>query len=133
MGFLRMIVHLGLILTVVTLAMTAPVTVQQQEVEPVLDGGFTPEKTANAANQALADLVKSQVEKKLGLKTRSRISQYKVLSVKSQIVSGTNYWMKIQIGPNEYIHVRVFEPFKQFRREPKVATVKENMKHSDLL
>ncbi|GAV00376.1 hypothetical protein RvY_11234-2 [Ramazzottius varieornatus] len=52
-----MIVHLGLILTVVTLAMTAPVTVQQQEVEPVLDGGFTPEKTANAANQALADLV----------------------------------------------------------------------------
>eukprot|EP00700_Malawimonas_jakobiformis_P001754 EC722292.1.p1 GENE.EC722292.1~~EC722292.1.p1 ORF type:complete len:107 (+),score=27.64 EC722292.1:31-321(+) len=66
-------------------------------------GAVGASKPGDAHAQGIADQVRSDVEKKAG----KSLSQYKVVEYATQIVAGTNYFLKIDAG-DEHVHARVF-------------------------
>lgn len=49
--------------------------------------------------------MKSQLEEK----TNKKYPIFKAVEFKSQVVAGTNYFIKVQVGDDDFIHIRVFE------------------------
>ncbi|KAF6384573.1 cystatin B [Rhinolophus ferrumequinum] len=49
--------------------------------------------------------VKSQLEEK----ANKKYSVFKAVEYKSQLVAGTNYFIKVQVEDNNFVHIRVFE------------------------
>jgi cystatin-A/B len=46
---------------------------------------------------------------------------YEPLSVKSQVVAGMNYMVKIQVAPDEYIHVKIYKPLPHTHNPPSIS------------
>ena len=68
-------------------------------------GGFTNALDANDEVKALAKEVKAQTEQKLG----KTYSEFEAVKYKTQVVSGTNYLIKVKVGPEEYVHIKVWK------------------------
>lgn len=68
-------------------------------------GGTTNAKEATQETQDILDQTRSQIEEKLG----SSVSTLEAKQFATQVVAGTNYFIKAHIGDNKYIHVRVFK------------------------
>ncbi|EGC36099.1 hypothetical protein DICPUDRAFT_151460 [Dictyostelium purpureum] len=66
-------------------------------------GKWSDESKADSRIQGIADDVKVAVEGKL----QKKMTTYKVISYRQQIVLGMNYLIKIQTF-NGYIHIKVF-------------------------
>ncbi|XP_006105472.1 cystatin-B-like [Myotis lucifugus] len=62
---------------------------------------------ATAEIQAIADKVKSQLEEK----ENKKYPIFKATEYRSQLVQGTNYFIKVQVGDDDFVHLRVFESF----------------------
>ncbi|XP_055270821.1 cystatin-B [Moschus berezovskii] len=60
---------------------------------------------ATAETQAIADKVKSQLEEK----ENKKFPVFKALEFKSQLVAGKNYFIKVQVDEDDFVHIRVFE------------------------
>ncbi|XP_053474676.1 cystatin-B [Ictalurus furcatus] len=69
-----------------------------------LCGGTGHVKHANAEVQKICDEVKPEVEKKAG----KNFDVFKATAFSSQSVAGTNYFIKVQVGESDYMHIRVF-------------------------
>lgn len=72
--------------------------------EPMILGGYSGHSDL-AKGQEVADAIRAHVEERLG----HPASVYTVLDCKQQVVAGTNYKLKIQVGEAECAHVRVFQ------------------------
>ncbi|XP_077340628.1 leukocyte cysteine proteinase inhibitor 1-like [Lithobates pipiens] len=72
---------------------------------PVVGGAGKPRKPT-AEDQAILDKVKEQYEKQSGTNPR----KFKAILVRTQVVTGTNYFFKVGTGEDTYIHVRVYAP-----------------------
>ncbi|XP_020829541.1 cystatin-B [Phascolarctos cinereus] len=68
-------------------------------------GGVSATKPATAETQRIADQVKAQLEEK----ENRKFPVFKTMEFKSQVVAGTNYFIKVHVGEEEFIHIRVFE------------------------
>ncbi|XP_070263209.1 cystatin-B-like [Myotis yumanensis] len=62
---------------------------------------------ATAEIQAIADKVKSQLEEK----ENKKYPTFKATEYRSQLVQGTNYFIKVQVADDDFVHLRVFESF----------------------
>ncbi|BFZ10149.1 hypothetical protein BsWGS_13188 [Bradybaena similaris] len=71
----------------------------------MLCGGTSETHEATEEIQALIDQVRSDLEAKVG----KVFPHYKAISYKSQVVAGTNYFVKIQTDGSDFIHVRIFK------------------------
>merc|ERR1712035_120500 len=72
---------------------------------PMMCGGMGPPSDADEKVQQLCDTVKSHAEEKTG-------KTFEVFAAKSytkQMVSGVNYFIKVHVGGDEHIHLRVYE------------------------
>ncbi|KAK7108298.1 cystatin-B-like [Littorina saxatilis] len=69
-------------------------------------GGTTDAKDATAEIQAICEQIREDLEGKAGKK----FSSYKAKQYKSQVVAGTNFFVKIEVDPDEHIHARIFRP-----------------------
>ena len=69
-------------------------------------GGFGEAKAADKNVKALANEMKLKVEKALGL----TFSDFDAIKYKTQVVAGTNYKIKVQVGNRKYVHIKVFVP-----------------------
>ncbi|KAL7837900.1 hypothetical protein AOLI_G00263040 [Acnodon oligacanthus] len=68
-------------------------------------GGIESEMSATPEVQQICDKVKLQVEQ-----TTSRtFAVFVAKSFATQVVSGTNYFIKVQVGGEEYAHLKVFQ------------------------
>ncbi|XP_061485654.1 cystatin-A-like isoform X2 [Rhineura floridana] len=67
-------------------------------------GGLSPTKPATPEVQAISSQVKQQLEDRVG----EIYTIFWAIAYRSQVVAGTNYFIKIQIGPDRYAHLRVF-------------------------
>ncbi len=67
-------------------------------------GGYGDVTVADEQIQQVADSVKASVESRMN----TTLNTYKAISYKSQIVAGTNYKIKVQVGDDKYIHIKVF-------------------------
>jgi cystatin-A/B len=50
-------------------------------------------------------------------------STFEPVSVKSQVVAGMNYWVKIKVDGDEYIHVKIYKPLPYTNSPPTVQEV----------
>ena len=49
--------------------------------------------------------LKAQTEQKLG----ATFSEFEAVKYKTQVVAGTNYLIKVKVGPEQYVHIKVWE------------------------
>ena len=68
-------------------------------------GGFTGARDADDEVKAMAKELKAQTEEKLG----ATYSEFEAVSFKTQVVAGTNYLIKVKVGPEEYVHIKVWK------------------------
>ncbi|XP_065065315.1 cystatin-A-like [Rhopilema esculentum] len=68
-------------------------------------GGFGPVTAADEKTQKLINAVKPQVEEKLG----KDFQVYKAVTYREQVVAGSNYLVKVNVGNGDYIHLLIFE------------------------
>ncbi|XP_072420638.1 cystatin-B-like [Chiloscyllium punctatum] len=70
-------------------------------------GGASDVAAVTSEIQDIVESLKSAVEQKLN---RS-LNVYRAISYRSQVVAGTNYFIKVAVGdPDECIHMRVYQP-----------------------
>lgn len=67
-------------------------------------GGVGHHHAATPEDQEIANKVKGAVEAKLA----SQYAEYVVTQVATQVVAGTNFFMKVNVGGGHFIHIRVF-------------------------
>ncbi|KAI5182105.1 cystatin-B [Manis pentadactyla] len=60
---------------------------------------------ATAEIQAIADQVRSQLEER----ENKKYTVFKAVEFKSQVVAGTNYFIKVQVDDDDFMHIRVYE------------------------
>ena len=69
-------------------------------------GGFGNARDADDNVKALALEMKPKVEKALG----TTFGTFEAVKYVSQLVAGTNYKIKVKVGDEQYVHIKVFVP-----------------------
>ncbi|KAM5181663.1 cystatin-B [Mantella aurantiaca] len=81
-------------------------------------GGTSAAKPADGPVQELCDRVKAEVEEKHGRK----FDTFTAVSYKTQMVNGTNYFVKVDVGGDEYYHVRIHKAFPHEQEKVTLST-----------
>ncbi|XP_060755896.1 cystatin-B-like [Neoarius graeffei] len=68
-------------------------------------GGLSEVKEATAEVQKICDEMKPYSEQKTG----RTFDVFTAKSYKTQLVAGTNYFIKVHVGGDEYVHLRVYK------------------------
>ncbi|XP_046855598.1 cystatin-B-like [Xenia sp. Carnegie-2017] len=92
-----------------------------------IPGGLGPLQKFNPLIQNLINQVRLDAESEAGHK----FDNYLAMSYKSQIVGGTNYFVKVQIGLEKYVHLKVFVPFPFAKLPPTLLRIQLNKKKDD--
>ena len=71
-----------------------------------------------------------QLSEHIKLKTGKSYPHLKALSFKSQIVGGTNYFVKVDAG-DEHLHLRIFMPLPCYGDKPELHNLQESMSKND--
>ncbi|XP_004578329.1 cystatin-A [Ochotona princeps] len=71
----------------------------------MIPGGLTDAKPATPEIQEMVNKFKSQLEEE----TNERYEQFEAVEYKTQVVAGTNYYIKVRVGEDRYIHMKIFK------------------------
>ncbi|XP_068160441.1 cystatin-B-like [Antennarius striatus] len=69
-------------------------------------GGLSDLKVADSKTLVLCNAVKLQAQQMSGM----NFEMFSPINYKDQVVSGTNYFIKVKVGEGEYVHLSIFEP-----------------------
>ena len=69
-------------------------------------GGFGDAKDADDNVKALAKEMKGKAEAALG----ETYGEFEAVKFKTQVVAGTNYLIKVKVGGDKYVHLKVHVP-----------------------
>eukprot|EP00667_Euglena_gracilis_P018501 EG_transcript_19656 len=99
--------------------------------EPLLGGlGDTHPITPEVAE--MVNGLKSRIIAKAQAQGLNSIgAEFEPISYRSQVVAGTNYFVKVRVGRNEYLHVRIFKPLPYTHEEPQVVSVQVGKRDRD--
>lgn len=87
-------------------------------------GGPSEEQDANEDVQKICDDLKQEIEKAAKAKGWNGIlSSLKVLKCKTQVVAGTNYFVKATINDSVFFHLRIHEPLPHTGEAPSLAAI----------
>ncbi|KAM7132543.1 cystatin-A [Molossus nigricans] len=75
----------------------------------MMPGGLTEAKPATPEIQEIVDTVKPQLEEK----TNETYEEFEAVEYKTQVVAGINYFIKVRVGQDTYIHLKIFKPLPQ--------------------
>ncbi|XP_006108158.1 cystatin-B-like [Myotis lucifugus] len=92
-------------------------------------GGPSEVKRATAEIQAIADKVKSQLEEK----ENKKYPTFKATEYMSQVVAGTNYFIKVQVADDDFVHLRVFESLPHENKALALSNYQTNKTKQDEL
>ena len=76
-------------------------------------GGFGAMKDATADIKDIANGMKERVEEALG----ETYTEFEAVKYTEQVVNGTNYNIKVKVGGDKYIHMKVHVPLP-YKNEP---------------
>ena len=68
-------------------------------------GGFGQASDADDEVKNIATQMKKQTEEKLG----ATFTEFEAVKFKTQVVAGTNYLIKVKVGPEQYVHIKVWK------------------------
>ncbi|KAK3540982.1 hypothetical protein QTP86_008204 [Hemibagrus guttatus] len=94
---------------------------------PMLCGGTTKEMDANEEVQKICDEMKSHAEEKAGKK----FDVFTAKSYKTQVVAGTNYFIKVHVGNEEFVHLRVYKMLPHAGNKLELSGVQTSKAHHD--
>lgn len=91
-------------------------------------GAYSEEKKATEEVQHICDQVKSKAEEKAG----TTFNKFEAISYRSQVVEGTNYIIKTDVGdtPLNYVHLYVHQSLPSAGSAPVVNDMKTGMEES---
>lgn len=92
-------------------------------------GPLSEEKKATQEVQDICDEVKRRAE----YKAKASYDQFEAVSYKTQLVSGTTYFIKVDVGNNSYIHLRIFKVLPHIGSYVELHDVKTGMTKKDSL
>ncbi|XP_071989648.1 cystatin-B-like [Engystomops pustulosus] len=81
-----------------------------------LPGSLGPELPATEHVQDLCDEVKHQFLEQSNVK----VEFFEASRYRKQIVSGTNYFVKVRIAWGQYVHLRIYEPLPITKNKPRL-------------
>ena len=94
----------------------------------MMPGGMNPEERVGDED---VQEIANQVKEELGRRSNGEFKYFEVVSYTTQLVAGVNYFMKIKVGPEEYIHARVFVPLPFQNAPPEVSGVQTGKAEGD--
>lgn len=95
----------------------------------MMAGGFTSAKDVDTELREWANGFKSQAETKAG----ATFEKFDAVKYTSQVVAGTNYWFKVEVGGDKYAHVKVFKPLPYTNEPGQVVEVQVGKSLEDAL
>ncbi|KAK2870049.1 hypothetical protein QQF64_021996 [Cirrhinus molitorella] len=90
-------------------------------------GGISEAKDANEEVQKICDEMKSHAENKAGRTFDVFIAK----SYKTQLVAGTNYFVKVHVGGDEYIHLRIYQTLPCYGETLELSSIQASKAHHD--
>ena len=69
-------------------------------------GGFNNAQDADDNVKALVKGMKEKAEAALG----EKYSVFEAVKFKTQVVAGTNYLVKVKVGDEKYVHLKIYVP-----------------------
>ncbi|KAM9173552.1 cystatin-B-like [Pangshura tecta] len=92
-------------------------------------GGLSDAQPATPEAQQVADEVKLQVEEKEGKK----FEVFTAVEFKTQMVAGINYFIKVHVGNEEFLHLRVFKSLPHENKPLSLSSYQSSKtKHDEL-
>ncbi|XP_038614228.1 cystatin-B-like [Tachyglossus aculeatus] len=95
----------------------------------MLCGGTSKAQPATAQTQRIADQVKAQIE----AKENKTYPVFQAVEFKSQVVAGTNYFIKVHVGDEAFVHLRVFESLPHENKPPSLTSYQVDKAKGDQL
>ncbi|XP_069801657.1 cystatin-A1-like [Dendropsophus ebraccatus] len=96
---------------------------------PVMVGGVGAEKPADKEIQAVCDSIKSEFLKKSGVNATT----FQAVAYKSQVVAGTNYFVKVSLGGGHYCHLKIYKPLPYTGGQPSLDGFQVGKTEKDLI
>ncbi|XP_075994212.1 cystatin-B-like isoform X5 [Genypterus blacodes] len=90
-------------------------------------GGISATEPANKEIQDICDEMKPKVEDETG----KTYNVFKAKTYASQTVAGTNYFIKVHVGGEDHVHLRVYRPLPHQGSAVKLVGVLEGMSHDE--
>ena len=96
----------------------------------IMCGGLTSERTPEPHEKTkLEETLSKGLESHIGRKPAT----IEVTRIRTQLVNGTNYFTKVKVGNEEYIHARIHEALPCYGGEITIHSVQKDKKSSDAL
>ncbi|KAM9389866.1 leukocyte cysteine proteinase inhibitor 1-like [Phaethornis superciliosus] len=95
----------------------------------MMTGGLSDTEPATPEIQQVVTEVRPQFESK----ANRSCGIFKAIVYRSQVVAGTNYFIKVQISDNEYAHLRVFQSLPYENQGPSLVSFQTGKTRDDPL
>ncbi|XP_046733631.1 cystatin-B-like [Silurus meridionalis] len=95
----------------------------------VICGGPSPVEAANEEVQKICDEVKPLVEEKAG----RTFNVFTAKSYTTQVVAGTNYFIKVQVSDVECVHLRVYKMLPHAGEKLELTGIQTKKSHQDAI
>uniref|UniRef100_A0A8D0C4Z2 Cystatin domain-containing protein n=1 Tax=Salvator merianae TaxID=96440 RepID=A0A8D0C4Z2_SALMN len=96
----------------------------------MMTGGLSDVQPATPDIQKLADQVSEDFNEN---KENQSYPIFRAVDYKTQVVAGTNYFIKVDIGQGNYIHLRIFLPLPHTNEGPSLTSFQTGKVESDPL
>lgn len=95
----------------------------------MLAGGWKESSGLTEEQYTMVTELRHAVQEKAG----KEFAHFNPVAIRSQVVAGTNFFVKIQVSESEYVHVKIFRPLPHTNQGPQVNEVHlEKSQHDEL-